>query len=42
MIRLPELREAIAELRQALGIEPRYAVARREIERLQRHLSMLN
>ena len=36
------LREAIAELRQALGIEPRYAVARREIERLQRHLSMLN
>jgi len=36
------LREAIAELRQAVGIEPRYAVARREIERLQRHLSMLN
>jgi len=36
------LREAIAELRQALGIEPRYAIARREIERLQRHLSMLN
>jgi len=36
------LREAIAELRQAVSIEPRYAVARREIERLQRHLSMLN
>jgi tetratricopeptide (TPR) repeat protein len=36
------LREAIAELRQALGIEPRYAIARREIERLQRHLGMLN
>jgi tetratricopeptide (TPR) repeat protein len=36
------LREAIAELRRALGIEPRYAIARREIERLQRHLGMLN
>ena len=36
------LREAISELRQAVGIEPRYAVARRELERLQRHLSMLN
>ena len=36
------LREAIAELRRALGIEPRYAIARREIERLQRYLGMLN
>ena len=36
------LREAIAELRRALEIEPRYAVARREVERLQRHLGMLN
>lgn len=36
------LREAIAELRQALGIEPRYALARREIERLQHQLGMLN
>ena len=36
------LREAIGELRQALAIEPRYEIARRELTRLQTHLSRLN
>lgn len=36
------LREAIAELRQALAIEPRYEIARRELTRLQTQLSQLN
>ena len=36
------LREAVAELRQALHIEPRYEIARRELTRLQSELSRLN
>lgn len=36
------LREAIGELRQALTIEPRYEIARRELTRLQTQLSQLN
>jgi Tfp pilus assembly protein PilF len=36
------VREAIAELRQALAIEPRYELARRELTRLQSQLSQLN
>jgi Tfp pilus assembly protein PilF len=36
------LRDAIAELRQALAIEPRYEIARRELIRLQAQLSRLN
>ena len=36
------VREAIAELRQALTIEPRYELARRELTRLQSQLSQLN
>jgi hypothetical protein len=36
------LAEAIAELRQALRIEPRYEIARRELTRLQSELSRRN
>jgi Tfp pilus assembly protein PilF len=36
------VREAIAELRHALTIEPRYEIARRELTRLQSELSRLN
>lgn len=36
------LREAVSELRQALVIEPRYEIARRELTRLQTQLSRLN
>jgi len=38
-VRQGRIREAIAELRQALALEPRYALARRELHRL---LGMLN
>jgi Tfp pilus assembly protein PilF len=41
-VRQNRLREAIAELRLALAIEPRYEIARRELTRLQAHLSRLN
>jgi Tfp pilus assembly protein PilF len=41
-IKQNRLREAVAELRRALTIEPRYEIARRELTRLQSELSRLN